>query len=511
MADLVGQQFGNYILTRLLGRGGFAEVYLGEHIHLATQVAIKILRERPDDEALKDFQREAQIVAHLKHPNIVRVFDYGLDASKFPFLVMDYLPNGSILTIHPRGQTVPLKSVGSYIKQIASALQYAHDTKVIHRDVKPENLLIGLHQEVLLSDFGIAVMAHSTASMTTQNARGTIHYMAPEHCKGHPQPASDQYSLAVVVYEWLCGTLPFKGTFFEIFNNQLYALPPPLQSNVPTIPPDVEKIVLKALAKDPTQRFPSIRDFATAFEQAVSAVPHSFDQSASLTGQTSPPVSPYSPTEYGRQIVPVSQSPVSLASQPPLAIPQSQVTLSIPSPVNTTLRVLPTEPMQQPTILSTPRTKWNPEDPSLFLLGAYGICGISWVAFDIIMFIVGNNLFASGDAVYIDIILLPSSIVLFFSWGWLMAQNTGGVYAGPICRSIGIAAITIFGGPIFWGITLYRTGYTSGGYAPFLIGNAIFGVIFGIIIAIPILLLSIAIGFGANFLGSLIGNRLSHD
>src|SRR5438045_8191609 len=117
---------------------------------------------------------------------------------------MDYDSNGSVPLRYPKGSVLPLPQILSSVKQVATALQYAHDHKFIHRDVKPENMLLGRHEEVLLSDFGLAALAHSSASLSTQEAIGTISYMAPEQIEGHPRAASDQYTFAVVVYEWLC-------------------------------------------------------------------------------------------------------------------------------------------------------------------------------------------------------------------------------------------------------------------------------------------------------------------
>ena len=216
MADRVGQRLGNYRLTRLLGKGGFAEVYLGEHLRLGTQAAVKVLYTRlasPDEAA--GFEKEAQTIAHLKHPHIVRVLDFDVQDDT-PFLVMDYAVGGTLRQRHPRGSALPLPTIISYVKQVAEALQYAHDQKLIHRDVKPENMLLGSNNEVLLSDFGIASIAHSTSSLSTQAYSGTAHYSAPEQISGKPRPASDQYALGVVVYEWLTGTRPFTGDVTQL-------------------------------------------------------------------------------------------------------------------------------------------------------------------------------------------------------------------------------------------------------------------------------------------------------
>src|SRR5436305_5372081 len=149
MRDRRNQQIGNYRILRLLGQGGFAEVYLGEHIYLKTHVAIKILHTYLAQKESQGFLQEAQTIAHLKHPNIIQIFDFGIDGT--PFLVMDYLSKGTLRQRHPEGSKLPLPLVVSYVKQIATALQHAHAAKIIHRDVKPENMLVGSKDEIILS------------------------------------------------------------------------------------------------------------------------------------------------------------------------------------------------------------------------------------------------------------------------------------------------------------------------------------------------------------------------
>ncbi len=206
----IGQQLGNYRLIRLLGQGSFADVYLGEHIHLGTQAALKVLQVRLMREHLELFRNEARIIASLVHPNIVRVFDFGVEAGT-PFLVMDYAPRGSLRQRYPRGSIVPPQQLVAAVKQVAAALHYAHQRRFIHRDVKPENMLVGINDEILLSDFGLVLVEQSTGSQITREAAGTLPYMAPEQLQGKPCAASDQYALGVVVYEWLCGERPFRG------------------------------------------------------------------------------------------------------------------------------------------------------------------------------------------------------------------------------------------------------------------------------------------------------------
>jgi predicted ATPase/DNA-binding CsgD family transcriptional regulator len=267
ITDHVGQQLGNYRLTRLLGHGGFAEVYLGEHLHLGTQAAIKVLNVQLADDELARFRDEARIIARLQHPHIVRVLDFGID-SGLPFFVMDYAPNGTLRQRYPGKIPLPATSILPHVKQVALALQYAHEQKVIHRDIKPENMLLGRHDEVLLSDFGIAVVLQSSRSESIQETAGTVAYMAPEQIQAQPGPASDQYALGVVVYEWLCGERPFSGPFPEIAIKHTLVTPPSLREKVPAISSGVELVVLKALAKDPLLRFASVEAFAQALAEA---------------------------------------------------------------------------------------------------------------------------------------------------------------------------------------------------------------------------------------------------
>lgn len=301
MTDRVGQQLGNYRLVRKLGEGGFAEVYLGEHVHLKNrQAAIKVLHTQLASTDVDSFRKEAQTVADLDHPNIVKVLDFDV-VENTPFLVMDYAPNGTLRHRHPAGTALVPVTIVDYVKQVAAALQYGHTNKLVHRDVKPENMLLGKRNEVLLSDFGIALVVQSSRYQSTQEMVGTVAYMSPEQIQGHPRPASDQYSLAIVVYEWLCGDRPFHGSFTELCTQHVIAPPPPLREKIPTLPPAVELVVMTALAKDPQQRFASIQAFANALEQAI-LLDRPVNRAPGvaplpLRTSTTTPVSPLPPTE----------------------------------------------------------------------------------------------------------------------------------------------------------------------------------------------------------------------
>lgn len=269
--NLIGQQLGNYRVISLLGQGGFADVYLGEHVHLHTQAAIKVLRTRLTNEDKEKFLAEAQTIARLEHPNIVQVRDFGVENGT-PFLVMSHAANGSLRQLHAKGMRLSPAAIVPYVKQVASALQYAHSQRLVHRDIKPENMLLGKKNEVLLSDFGIALVAQSSRYPDAQDVAGTVAYMAPEQLQGRPVPASDQYALAIVVYEWLCGERPFQGSYMEILSQHMTATPAPLQGRNSAVLPDLEQAVMIALAKNPQERFGSVEAFANAFSYAVAEV-----------------------------------------------------------------------------------------------------------------------------------------------------------------------------------------------------------------------------------------------
>jgi len=316
MTSFVGQQFGNYALTRLLGEGNFARVYLGEHIYLKTQAAIKILNGRLDDD-LEFFRTEARTIARLVHPNIVRVLEFGVEGD-VPFLVLDYAPNGTLRQRYPSGTLLAFPTVVSYATQVAAALQYAHDARVIHRDIKPENLLLGRENDVLLSDFGVALMSLTLRSLRQQDIAGTPAYMAPEQIQQRPGPASDQYALAIVVYEWLTGVLPFYGSFTEILARHISTPPPAMRAIRPAISSAIEQVIMKALQKDPAQRYESVQAFARALEQASQAGGQAL--APTLVASVPASSSPAAPTVLSDS---AAAAPVRFSSMPSLQTPAS--------------------------------------------------------------------------------------------------------------------------------------------------------------------------------------------
>jgi D-xylose transport system substrate-binding protein len=271
MVERVGQHLGHYQLLQLLHQGNYADVYLAEHRQLGTQAAIKVLKTRLTGEDSEHFRTEARTIARLAHPHIVRVLDVGIEDS-VPYLVMQYAPKGTLRQRLP--QHIPLSpaAVLPIIQQMADALHYAHDQQVVHRNIKPENILLNARAEMQLSDFSIAILEQKLRYQSTQDA-AAIAYMAPEQIRGQPIPASDQYALGIVAYEWLAGERPFAGSLREIGAQHLTTPPPPLREKAPHISRALEEVISTALAKDPRTRYPNVDAFAQAFRMSIEGPP----------------------------------------------------------------------------------------------------------------------------------------------------------------------------------------------------------------------------------------------
>ncbi len=272
----IGQQFGSFEITRFLGRGGFADVFLGKNVNLLQQeVAIKVLDKMMIQyEKAEQFKQEAQIILTLRHPSIVQFYLYDIywnpseTNTGYPYIVMEYASKGSLRNMHPRGTRLPLEQMMIYVKQVSRALDYAHNNRVMHLDVKPENILVNKQGKLLLSDFGLATVIDDRRRST--DIQGTLSYMAPEQLEGYPVKASDQYSLAVMTYEWISGTVPFMGRSFQEHVEKVLREPPPLlTARVATLNPAVEAVVMRALSKKPQDRYASVRQFAEQLEKAI--------------------------------------------------------------------------------------------------------------------------------------------------------------------------------------------------------------------------------------------------
>lgn len=216
--DLVGQPFGNYRLVKWLGQGGVASVYLGEHIHIGTQAAIKIFQTQMISDDVSGFCSEVSILTRLNHPHIVHLLDFGIK-EKTPYLILDCALADTLRQRHPKGSVLPLPLVVDSVEQIAGALQSAHNQRLIHRDVKPENVLPGEKGKLLLSDFGLVNLVHRDLKPTNilPGEEGEVllsSSMVPEQWDGFASPASDQYALGIMIYEWLTGNHPSQKLVF---------------------------------------------------------------------------------------------------------------------------------------------------------------------------------------------------------------------------------------------------------------------------------------------------------
>ncbi len=270
---LIGMRLGVYRIQELKGEGGFASVYLAVHESLGRPVAIKVLwphlARNPD--FVGRFLREARAAAGLRHPNIVQVHDVG-QQGQYYYIVMDFIEGKSLLGVLQEKKRLDPATALSIVQQIGSALDYAHGKGVVHRDVKPSNILIDGQGKAYLSDFGIAKAAWTSQLTRTGVSLGTPEYMSPEQCEGKEvDHRSDLYSLGVVLYEMLCGGPPFRAeTPLGVVYKQVKEPPPPLSVWKVKVPKAVEDVVMKAVAKDPGQRFQSGAEMAQALETAIS-------------------------------------------------------------------------------------------------------------------------------------------------------------------------------------------------------------------------------------------------
>lgn len=258
---LIGRNInGRYKVLELIGGGGMSNVYLAHDMILDRDVAIKILRYdfSNEEELRRRFQREALSTTSLAHPNIVNIFDVGEDGA-MPYLVMEYVPGRTLKEYIIEHSPVAPERAVKIMKQLASALAHAHHNQIVHRDIKPQNILMDEEGNVKISDFGIAMALSATSYTQTNSVLGTVHYLSPEQARGgNATKKSDIYSLGIVMYELLTGRLPFSGeSAVSIALKHLQTETPSLREIVPSIPQSLENVVLKATAKNPQHRYQS--------------------------------------------------------------------------------------------------------------------------------------------------------------------------------------------------------------------------------------------------------------
>jgi serine/threonine protein kinase len=279
--ELLGKSIGSYHLSKLIGLGGTGAVFLGSDDD-GHEMAVKILippiliSEESLREFHKRFQREAEILSQLRHPHILPVTDFGTDKdSGFPYMIMPYKSGGTLVEQIQEGP-LPFDKAMKYVWQLSQALSYAHKQNIIHRDLKPANVLLDEDGQISLADFSIAKLFNlSTTTLTSANQMlGTPAYMAPEQVSNKPiSPATDIYGLAILTYQLLTGSLPFDvSTLLALLQRIIQESPPPAHGIRTDLPPEASDVLLKALAKEPEERFQDAEDFARALDQSMQPV-----------------------------------------------------------------------------------------------------------------------------------------------------------------------------------------------------------------------------------------------
>jgi len=352
MPNLVGQDLGRYHITEQLGEGGMATVYKAFDARLERNVALKIIRADMGGDGgdmLKRFEREAKALAQLTHPNIVHIDDYG-EQGGMPYVVMDYLPGGTLK--QKLGRPMPYDEAARLLAPIARALEYAHQQKIIHRDVKPANILLTQSGAPMLTDFGIAKILESkdrTELTATGVGLGTPDYMAPEQWFGKAEARTDIYALGIVFYELVAGRRPFTADTpaAVLIKHVNDPLPDPRQY-VGDLPGRVEQVLLKALAKNVEDRYQTMGEFAAALERLGAPrqldrtqMPASPPEAAAATLLVPPTPGPGTGSQRLVQsqavVRPQPPSQPSIAVQKPPRAPIPPATVLAPAPAATVL------------------------------------------------------------------------------------------------------------------------------------------------------------------------------
>src|SRR4051794_26426612 len=263
-----------YRVARRIAAGGMATVYACEDLTLGRLVAVKVLAPQfaADGDAAARFQREARAAARVSdHPHVVTIYDIG-EFEDTAFIVMEYLPGGTLADKLRSGEPIPRPTAVRWLSEAASALDHAHKAGIVHRDVKPANLLLDANGRLAVADFGIARMASDANVTSTGIVLGTAAYLSPEQALGLPATAaSDRYSFAVVAYELLTGRRPFNGEHPAAQARAHVEAPPPRPSEFADLPTGVDRVLWRGLEKDPEHRWPTACDMVDALEDALGA------------------------------------------------------------------------------------------------------------------------------------------------------------------------------------------------------------------------------------------------
>ena len=262
MDKLIGTKLdGLYEIESLIGSGGMANVYKGKDLRNDRPVAVKVLREEymNDQDLVRRFKNESKAISILDHPNIVKVYDVSV-TDQLQYIVMEYVEGITLRNyLDQRGGKLTWRETVHFVSEILQALQHAHENGVVHRDVKPQNIMLMPSGELRMMDFGIARISRAENQLVSGKAMGSVHYISPEQAKGDVTDAkSDIYSVGIMMYEMLSGKLPFeKGSVVEVAIKQISDNPPPLAEIVTDVPEALIQITEHAMAKDPAQRYPT--------------------------------------------------------------------------------------------------------------------------------------------------------------------------------------------------------------------------------------------------------------
>jgi ligand-binding sensor domain-containing protein/predicted Ser/Thr protein kinase len=315
-----GQMLGSYQITNQIGKGGMATVYKAYQASMDRYVALKVVAGQLTDDPnfMQRFRQEARLIARLEHPHILPVYDFG-EADDIPYMVMRFLDAGTLTERLDAGQ-LALPDIDRIFSQLADALEYAHENGVIHRDIKPSNAMLDKRGDVFLTDFGIAKMLEGSSGLTATGAiTGTPAYMSPEQAQGQKvDQRSDIYSLGIVLFEMLTGRVPFEAeTPLAVLFKQIQDPPPPLSRVRPDLPYTLEPVLLRALAKNPAERYASMSDFRARWKDALAEAPAATSPAPARSAQeVPPPTSPAVETVHPQAAGPALPSPAAPAKKP---------------------------------------------------------------------------------------------------------------------------------------------------------------------------------------------------
>ncbi|HYG26705.1 MAG TPA: serine/threonine-protein kinase, partial [Caulobacteraceae bacterium] len=338
MASWNGRQFGKYIIHEEAGRGGMARVFRATDTSLQRAVALKVLSAQlaNDPDASQRFAREAITAANLRHPNIVTIFDVG-EIESIPYIAMEYIAGRTLQAVIDERGAMGLGYAVALLEPVAEALDFAHTQQLVHRDIKPHNILINADGRVLLTDFGIAQAPVAGGQRLTRSGMfmGTPEYIAPEQASAQPVDGrSDLYSLGIVAFEVITGQVPFSGSVPELLVAHAYTAPPPISTVVSGMPPALDKVFARALAKKPDERPPSAIALVDALrslcvrsggiipdrgEIAALAIPRG--SSAGKETMALPAATPLPPAAPPRQSNPSAATDVGSITPPPRSVP----------------------------------------------------------------------------------------------------------------------------------------------------------------------------------------------